>query len=493
MQVKLLRQFREKVRAGTLSEPPNLEVLRPLKLLDRSAFEHWLWAVDDTTLCSLCGVCEGAPPQLPETLLLPHRVEPVIDRLKGELEDGPPSWARQAPLHYALALAMEDQAELRRVLATVEVRARAGVTDLTHLIMSPTARTRRITGPLARNICGRFPAGRGLRNAARVFLTRPSPLRAGLALAGALAPVLAAEVVDQIRRPGRDSSQLLQRVSDWFAKDGHTLRRAMLQMLKHAKSDSADSPSAFATMVRHVGEDDGLDDLICATLVLRGFLDAVEGPVYTERAWPPGPGMVVRQSPAGDRLAFMWVGRTGEAMVTLNAEGNWSCRYTRSGRPSGAAPLRALALPELIATGLEQAGVRSIEELEKMSDEDLYAVAGVGRTGVAAVKEALRSAAVTLPDAEHATIEGLRRFAYTVLDHNGLDEDALEQELATIPDLPRPILRDLEGARFGTLGEVLRWTSDELGLGSVLSPGRQQRLLVALRAHLAAREVPTTA
>lgn len=481
MQGKLLRQYREKIRAGTLTEPPNLDVLRSLKLLDRSALEHWLWAANDSDLCVLCGVCEGEPPTLPETLLLPHRLEPVIDRLRMELEDGPPNWSRQAPLHYALALAMDDPATLRQLLVTVEVRARSGVEQLEHLVMSPTARTRRVSSGIVRALCGRLPAGRGLRNAARMLMTRPLTLRAGAAVTLALAPVLAAEVVETIRKPGRKPVQLVERITEWLGKDGHTLRRALLQLLKHAQGDLLGQSAHFSSLVRYVGENDRVDDLVCVAILLRSFLETVSGPVYHERSWPPGPRMnIACDLDNGGRLAVLWAGPTGEASVWLTEEMSWQCRWSASGRPAGTAPVRALAMPEIVATGVEQSGIRTIEALERLDEKELYAMPGVGRTGVAAIREALASEACTLPEEEHLTIEGLRRFACC-----HLDEQSFERTLPELEALPRTIQRDLDQAGFTTLGEVLRWSSEELKTGAVLSPGRQKRLYRALRKYLA--------
>jgi hypothetical protein len=481
MYANLLRQYREKLRAGTLAEPPNLEVLRPLKLLDRSALEHWLWAVDDVDLCRLAGIYEGEAPELPETLLLPHRIEPLIERLRLELAEAPPGWTREAPINYALALALDEPAKLRRLLVTLEVKARAGVESLAHIVMTPTARTRRISGSLVRALCEELPSGRGLRNAMRAFLTRPFGLRAGPGLREMLTPILAAELVEHIRNQDRTPATLYARLRGWLWKDGLNLRKSLLQLFARARRDPAGKCSLFDAIAQHAGQDDAIDDAACVGVLLRGFLETALGPHYEPRRWPPSaPHCVETHAPEHERLALRWTGSTGEASVLLDPDQSWHCRWLAHGTAERSTLLSDLELPELVAAALDHAGVRRVRDVDRIDSADLYRMPGVGSTGLSALEAALASGTQCGDDEQRATsIERLRRRAWV-----HLSEDQLERPLSEVAALPRPLLRDLDNAGFRTLGEVLQWSSEELELGHVLSPGRQVRLTAALAAHL---------
>ncbi len=453
-----------------------MQRLAELDLLDPTALDHWLWGAREHEVAVLCGLYSEAEPTIPETLLLPHRIECAVERLDDAAADAEAASQREL-FERVLALAHQDPDTFRYLLVVAEVTRRAGVRSIEELALNPSARTRRLRKDVAERVTARIPPGRGWRRAARRVLTSTFPFRVGPAIQ-VIVPLLVRRVVERIRDPNNVGEiDAVAVIETWLYRQGASCLEA-LHWFFQCVADRCDSEqSAVARFADYVTRHEPPPGVMAAFL-LRAFVEWVRGPIYTEFDWPPHPDEVTPSRLDG-ALLIMWAGRRGEATIHWDARrSTWPTARAVCGQTGEGVPVEALELPELLTRALRRAGLRTVKEVVEATPAVLYGLKGVGRAGVDAITQALRNwaAATSELSADAPGIEDLRHLALSRMSAEEIDEISLHE----VSTLPRTVVRDLEAARFETVGEVLRWSTAEMRNSGVLSPGRQQRLLRGL-------------
>ncbi|NUN12210.1 MAG: hypothetical protein HUU55_01085 [Myxococcales bacterium] len=468
------RQDSEEARPPTRTTP-DLTLLRGLRLIDSRAFDNWVWATEDEALATICGVRSGSVPHVPETILLPHRMEPVLDTLRTEIRRARSNEPYLDALRYAISLGATNPAELRKALVIAEIRGRARVSAVDDLVCSPKARTRRVDIPLIESLCSRIQPGKGVRKVLRNLLSRPARIRAGLNLRQTMVPLLSAELLTRIRDARRQTGDVTERVREWLDREGRSLRNSVLALIAAAAKAGSNWPEPLAQLGQFVGADEHTDGILATAVVLRAYVEAVKGPQYEAQVTPMN-GNVVTADP-NKKLVLMWCGPTAVFSVVTTAPNEWKMVSTKHPASPPELVVQPIAVQETLVRDIVRTETTIFRHLERQNED---AVTPLRNTPVlVGQQDTDATAQVTVDYHKSIGLEQLRSVAF-----QSKSPESIEVNLEQIAPLPKAIIRDLQQAGFETLGEVLRWSSGELHTSGTLSPGRQVRLLEALSRHI---------
>lgn len=469
------RQDPEEARPPTRTAP-DMILLRGLRLIDSRAFDNWVWATEDDALATVCGVRSGCVPHVPETILLPHRMEPVLDTLRTEMRRARANEPYLDALRYAISLGTTNPSELRKALVIAEIRGRARVSAVDDLVCSPKARTRRVDVPLIESLCAKIQPGRGVRKVLRNLLSRPARIRAGLNLRQTMVPLLSAELLTRIRDVRRQSGDVTERVREWLEKEGRSLRNSVLALITAAAKAGPNWPEPLVQLGQFVGADEQTDGILATAVVLRAYVEAVKGPQYEAQVTPMN-GNTVTHDPH-KKLVLMWCGPNAVFSVVTTAPNEWKMVATK--HPAAPPPdgiRRHPNVHEITLPDLNSSEIPMNRHVERTANED---VSPLRNATVLAGQQ--RHDAVDRANGDQCKILGLEHLRSAAFQSHS--PESIEINLEQITPLPKAIIRDLQQAGFETLGEVLRWSSGELQTSGTLSPGRQVRLLDALSRYI---------